>query len=176
MKIKPLAISALVTAALAVAAPANAASYSYDFVGTGYEVTGLVTATDLLNAVGGYDILGITGTVSGLGGGAISGLVANPIQPNPTTDYGFIYDNVGFLTTPHLNTNGVLFQTADGAKWNLWGISANDYELYSYGTDTRSGIEVHGMLTVTAVPEPETYAMMLAGLGLVGFMARRRKI
>jgi len=29
-------------------------------------------------------------------------------------------------------------------------------------------------ITVTAVPEPETYAMMLAGLGLVGFAARRR--
>lgn len=28
---------------------------------------------------------------------------------------------------------------------------------------------------VTAVPEPETYAMMLAGLGLMGFVARRRK-
>lgn len=26
----------------------------------------------------------------------------------------------------------------------------------------------------TAVPEPETYAMLLAGLGLMGFMARRR--
>jgi hypothetical protein len=30
--------------------------------------------------------------------------------------------------------------------------------------------------TVTAtVPEPETYAMMLAGLGALGFLARRRK-
>ncbi|MBV6322207.1 FxDxF family PEP-CTERM protein [Duganella sp. HSC-15S17] len=28
----------------------------------------------------------------------------------------------------------------------------------------------------TPVPEPETYAMLLAGLGLVGFMARRRKL
>ncbi|MRW89131.1 PEPxxWA-CTERM sorting domain-containing protein [Duganella sp. FT80W] len=28
---------------------------------------------------------------------------------------------------------------------------------------------------VSAVPEPETYAMLLAGLGLVGMMARRRK-
>ncbi len=28
---------------------------------------------------------------------------------------------------------------------------------------------------LAAVPEPETYGMLLAGLGLVGFMARRRK-
>jgi hypothetical protein len=28
---------------------------------------------------------------------------------------------------------------------------------------------------VAAVPEPSTYAMLLAGLGAVGFIARRRK-
>jgi len=31
-----------------------------------------------------------------------------------------------------------------------------------------------GVLAAVPVPEAETYAMMLAGLGLVGFMARRR--
>jgi hypothetical protein len=31
------------------------------------------------------------------------------------------------------------------------------------------------LVTVTAVPEPGTYAMLLAGLGVVGFVARRRQ-
>ena len=35
------------------------------------------------------------------------------------------------------------------------------------------GAAVPGL--TSAVPEPETYAMLLAGLGLVGFIARRRK-
>jgi hypothetical protein len=29
--------------------------------------------------------------------------------------------------------------------------------------------------SITAVPEPETYAMLLAGLGAMGFVARRRQ-
>ena len=32
-----------------------------------------------------------------------------------------------------------------------------------------------GNFAIAAIPEPETYAMLLAGLGLLGFMSRRRK-
>ena len=41
--------------------------------------------------------------------------------------------------------------------------------------DKFSGAVIDNVSVMTAVPEPETYAMLLAGLGLVGFMARRRK-
>jgi hypothetical protein len=40
---------------------------------------------------------------------------------------------------------------------------------------TQGQTDYQWALMAGAVPEPETYAMMLAGLGLVGFMARRRK-
>jgi hypothetical protein len=41
-------------------------------------------------------------------------------------------------------------------------------------TDTTAYLDAV-KLNVSPVPEPETYAMMLAGLGLLGFMARRKK-
>lgn len=38
-----------------------------------------------------------------------------------------------------------------------------------------AGAALSGSFTIAAVPEPETYAMLLAGLGLIGTMVRRRK-
>jgi len=45
--------------------------------------------------------------------------------------------------------------------------------VYVDNLDSRA--EIHLNPFIGAVPEPETYAMLLAGLGLVGFVARRRK-
>lgn len=36
-------------------------------------------------------------------------------------------------------------------------------------------VHLEGIATLAPVPEPETYTMMLVGLGLVGFMANRRR-
>ncbi|MFA9218876.1 MAG: FxDxF family PEP-CTERM protein [Sphingomonadaceae bacterium] len=44
------------------------------------------------------------------------------------------------------------------------------------GSGNPAGLRVEfASSNVSAVPEPETYAMLMAGLGLVGFAARRRK-
>jgi hypothetical protein len=46
----------------------------------------------------------------------------------------------------------------------------------AYGAGNPTGLRVEfDQSNITAVPEPETYAMMLAGLGLLGVAARRRK-
>lgn len=50
------------------------------------------------------------------------------------------------------------------------------YQLKVTGTGiSGSSASYGGNIVATPVPEPETYAMLMAGLGVVGFVARRRK-
>ncbi len=53
-------------------------------------------------------------------------------------------------------------------------ISGRSYSLHLTGTTDSTGLSSYNG-TITAVPEPETVAMLLAGLGLVGLTARRRR-
>ena len=55
---------------------------------------------------------------------------------------------------------------------NISGTLKFDYQIAG---QYNSHIEVSvGKVSIAPVPEPETWAMMAAGLGLVGFAARRR--
>ncbi len=55
-------------------------------------------------------------------------------------------------------------------------IASGAYDLRISGTVTGTNFgSFAGTMNAAPVPEPETYAMMLAGLGLMGFVARRRK-
>jgi hypothetical protein len=44
---------------------------------------------------------------------------------------------------------------------------------FTLSANTRASLV--GFASITPVPEPDSFAMILAGLGLMGFMSRRRK-
>ena len=73
----------------------------------------------------------------------------DPTQKATMTPFGYDLDGDGVIE----------FGNADGL---------NEYGLWTLQGSTLT-------YSVAAVPEAETYAMMLAGLGLVGFMVRRRR-
>lgn len=95
-----------------------------------------------------------------------------------TTQINFADPLPGFS----MNTAGIATDTSGKLEYLLTSgmqplFHAGTNELTLFGTDTLlfGGISVING-TITAVPEPEAYGMMLAGLGLVGWMARRNKL
>lgn len=77
-----------------------------------------------------------------------------------------------------LVTNGT---TMSSGAVDVWTITANNLMIGDYylqvsgnmvGDDAAS---FGGAVMMVPVPEPETYGMMLGGLGILGFLARRRK-
>ena len=71
------------------------------------------------------------------------------------------------------NSLGGNWQTVSYALTGTGNIEALTFK--AIGSNDSLGTSLDAVSLTAAVPEPETYAMLLAGLGLVGFAARRRK-
>lgn len=83
----------------------------------------------------------------------------------------YTWDGTGFIVDPNLSFTG--------NQWQLASSNTNpnvpEYMTFTAQDDVANGIWGPNLLLAGPIPEPETYAMLLAGLAVLGFAARRRK-
>jgi PEP-CTERM motif len=155
---------------------------------TPFSATLDLTASNTLNAAGGYDITAISGFVDG---DAVAALTDNPNKPSAaySTDGLFIFDNVLWTSgaAPVLSNPGLLFTGVSGHEYNLFSDDMTHYEMYQatpgYTEHSYGAISLHetfeqggtlGHLS-GAVPEPAAWTMMILGFGGIGFVLRQRR-
>jgi hypothetical protein len=89
-----------------------------------------------------------------------------------TRNSSYTIDN---LSTGNLDiSSGPVVVAANGLSVTP-NLTSSSGIVISFGPDAYNVGINHINFTVTAVPEPESYAMLLAGLGLVSLVARNRR-
>jgi hypothetical protein len=171
-------LSALAAVAgMATALPATAGTYEVSYMAGGQTADLLLSVADIQDpcCTGGYDILGVSGN---LGPDAVTGLVATsspgvvtsaPVGANP-----ILFDNVFYTSPPNFDIYGLLFTTASD-YYNIYNESGQYYQLTPEQKDAGSLGDIVTSLTVTAVPEPESWGFLAFGLAIISFLAARRK-
>ena len=195
MKLRKLAVLPAAAAAIAFGAPAIANSLTFQSVI--FETQALDADTlqlsifNATNATGdwaGVEFLKAF-EIKAIGDPTFASVVSGPGSWTPTVDSG-LSANLGCTTG---GTNGGCFSATSPVALTdsmIWTIDFEGTNLsfdspslkVQFLTGANATRKTGSLLSETipasaipAIPEPETYAMMLAGLGLLGFVARRRR-
>lgn len=82
-----------------------------------------------------------------------------------------LYDSTGTQLLQAFNFPTVI--VAGGPELTFAGVAAGTYQ-FRFTSFVSAGLGTKVTFTATPVPEPETNALMLVGLGMIGFIARRK--
>ena len=153
--------------AVAVASPASASQYVFDFSAGGQVGSGLLTTSDATFASRGFTAQTITGISGSYNGSTITSLIAGLFGSN----------NLYYVTGPSfVDGSGLGFGTAAGNQVNLfYQDSASSYRVNTLNPFGSTFVTARSSIAAAAVPEPATWAMMLIGFGAAGYSLRRRQ-
>jgi hypothetical protein len=135
-----------------------------------------LSADESLEITGGQASLDSTdGTFSQLTIALVGNTLGTVILNIDATENGFVTfaDGSGIDGTFALDGNGQNFFTATNLSGGF--LSFTSFNSQMAEADIVADVDQIRLGVVGVIPEPETYALMLAGLGALGFLARRGK-
>lgn len=171
MKFKLLALGAAFALAASTAFAQEAAPIALTLTPTSANTLG----TTFQSTVTGFFLDTFEFTPASLGGGGTVSVSLMPLS-GPVNFAAALLNGEGFGFMPESGATTFAFAASitPGAPLELQVLGfAGDAEAFEGDTATYSSMIT--VQTVAAIPEPETYALMLAGLGVVGAIARRRR-
>jgi hypothetical protein len=143
----------------------------------GFASVGNGPGTPNVNNLGSFTLTGAPFSYAGNSFDLLVSFTAPPgTSPNPALFTSVVSGNV------QSTDNGGIFVNFDNSMRHFTfgsGDTAGSFDFFINDVSATAGrtVALTGSIIsqVSAVPEPETYALFLAGLGAIGFMARRRK-
>ncbi len=149
--------------------PYAAAANGNYLVDSGVEVANVVDGHGTIDFGGDGFVISFTDS-SSFSSAAFNGFVISDVSSTLNSFSSFsLVSNTGVMGTPTLSFD------SDHLYVNWEGLSFTGGDLV-FSVNSIADKDNVVTDTISAVPEPETYAMLLAGLGLVGYTARRKKI